>query len=319
MKAHQRLIREEKARTPEPNEHLKRQAASSFVNARVSEISREEAESVILEYEWLQNMGSSRFYYGLFFGPYLAGVTCFGSTAGTNSHASLCGEQYAEEVVTLTRGACVHWADPPRISSDGRIHGGAAASHLISHSCKAMAKRGFHGFIGFADPDAGEEGIVYRASNWLYCGLSSPTEEFRWTREPVENDEGRDWKNGEWHNCRSIHAYTRNRENRRLLRSLVHHGFAEDRGKAIRGSRVHPYLQHQTRSQQRAEMMAEGFEFRMGHPKGRYVHFAGDKRIVKELRAALKWKKEPYPERRRSANGQFEESLVTADMVEIAE
>lgn len=199
MKAHQRLIREEKARTPEPNEHLKRQAASSFANARVIEISREEAESVILEYEWLQNMGSSRFYYGLFFGPYLAGVTCFGSTAGTNSHASLCGQQYAEEVVTLTRGACVHWADPPRISSDGRTHGGASASFLISHACKAMAERGFHAFIAFADSAAGEEGVVYRATNWLYCGMTSATEEFRWTGEPVEDDDGRDWKDGEWH------------------------------------------------------------------------------------------------------------------------
>jgi hypothetical protein len=319
MKAHQRLIREAKALTPEPNEDLKREAARSFENARVGEISREEAESVIMEYEWLQNMGSSRFYYGLFFGPFLGGVTCFGATGGSNSHASLCGEQYSHRVVTLTRGACVHWADPPRISSDGRIHGGAAASYLISNACKAMAQRGFHAFIGFADPAAGEEGIVYRASNWLYCGLSSPTEEFRWTGKPVQNDQGRDWKDGEWHNCRLIHAYTRNRVNRKLLRSLVHHGFTDDQGKAIRGSRKHPYVQHQTRSQQRAQMMAEGFDFRIGHPKGRFVHFEGDKRIVKELRAALRWKVEAYPQRSQSRNEQSEGLLVAANMPELVE
>jgi hypothetical protein len=147
MKAHQRLIRELKARTPEPDEHLKREAAKSFANARVIEISRAEAESVVLEYEWLQNLGSSRYYYGLFFGPYLAGVTCFGITAGTNSHASVCGKEYGHLVKTLTRGACVYWADPPRISSDGRVHNGGAASHLISHACKLMSERGFHAFI----------------------------------------------------------------------------------------------------------------------------------------------------------------------------
>jgi hypothetical protein len=181
MKAHQRLIRETKALTPEPDEHLKREAARSFANARVVEISRTEAESVILEYEWLQNMGSSRYYYGLFFGPYLAGVTCFGITAGTNSHASVCGKEHAHFVTTLTRGACVHWADAPRISSDGRVHTGAAASYLISHACKLMSEVGFHVFIAYADPAAGEEGIVYRASNWTYCGRTTPTEEFRWT------------------------------------------------------------------------------------------------------------------------------------------
>jgi len=181
-----------------------------------------------------------------------------------------------------------------------------------------MSQRGFHGFIAFADPAAGEEGVVYRASNWLYCGLSSPTEEFRWTGQPVENDEGRDWKDGEWHNCRRIHAYTRNRENRRLLRSLVHHGFVEDQGKAIRGSRTHPYLQHQPRSEQRARMIAEGFEFRMGQPKGRFIHFAGDKRIVKELRSALQWEVEPYPERSQSRHEVFDNALVTTSALDFS-
>jgi hypothetical protein len=297
MKAHQRLIREMKALIPEPDEHLKREAARSFADAHVIEISRAEAESVILEYEWVQNVGSSRHYYGLFFGPYLAGVTCFGITAGTNAHASVCGKKYAHVVRTLTRGACVHWADPPRISSDGRVHNGGAASYLISRACKQMSERGFHAFLAYTDPAAGEQGIVYRSSNWLYCGQTSATEEFRWTRNPIEDDDGRDWKDGEWHNCRRIHCYTRKRENRRLLRSLIHHGFAEDQGKTIRGGRKHPYIQHRTRSQQRAEMIAEGFEFRMGHSKGRYVHFAGDKHLVRELREALKWKEEPYPSR----------------------
>ena len=73
----------------------------------------------------------------------------------------------------------------------------------------------------------------------------------------------------------------------------------------IRGGRKHPYIQHRTRSQQRAEMVAEGFEFRMGHPKGRYVYLTGDKHLVRELRSALKWKEEPYPKRRAAADVNF--------------
>jgi hypothetical protein len=293
MKAHQRIIRETMALTPAPDEAEKREAAASFKNASVREISYAEASTIILRYEWLQNMGSANGHcFGLFFrhpvteAEYLAGACCFGSTGGTESHASVCGKEYAHLVRTLTRGACVHWADCDRISRDGRVHTGAAASYLISHACKAMAKRGFHAFIAYADPEAGEQGSVYRAANWTFCGYTSPTEEFHWTGEPIEDDLGREWKDGNWHNARLVHGYTRNRSNRRLLRALKHHGFAEDQGRTICGSLRHPYLQNLTRKEQRKQMIAEGFEFRKGHAKGRFVHFAGDRRIVGQLRRA---------------------------------
>jgi hypothetical protein len=303
MKAHQKLIREQMAMNPEPDEHLKREAASSFKNATVREISNVQASDIILRYEWLRNMGSTEIAFGLFFkhplteAEYLAGVECFGTTGGTNSHASVCGKEYAHLVKTLTRGACKPWADPVRVSKDGRVHTGAAASFLINRACNLMAQRGFHVFVGHADSAAGEEGIVFRASGWDFCGFTSPTEEFRWTGEPVEDDDGRNWKDGKWHNSRLIHSYTRNRSNRRLLRALTRHGFAEDQERKICGSRREPYIQTLTRKEQRRQMIADGFEFRMGHAKRRYVHFAGDRRTVKELRAALKWKVLPYPKR----------------------
>ena len=293
------------ALTPEPDEEVKREAAASFKNASVREISYAEASTIILRYEWLQNMGSVRHghCFGLFFrhpvteAEYLAGACCFGSTGGTESHASVCGKEYAHLVRTLTRGACVHWADCDRISSNGRVHTGAAASYLISNSCRLMAQRGIHGFLSFCDKAAGEEGVVYRASNWSFAGYSSPTEEFRWTGEPVKDDLGRDWKDGNWHNARLVHGYTRNRTNRKLLRALKHHGFAEDQGRTICGSWRHPYLHKLSRKEQREQMVAEGFEFRKGRPKGRYVYFAGDRRIVRQLRKALRWAVEPYPKR----------------------
>jgi hypothetical protein len=62
MKCHQRKIREQRAQTPLPDEYFRRAAAGSFENATVCEISREEAKSVILDYEWLGNMGSAQYY-----------------------------------------------------------------------------------------------------------------------------------------------------------------------------------------------------------------------------------------------------------------
>jgi hypothetical protein len=306
MKAHQRIIREAMALTPEPDEDLKREAAASFKNAFVREISYAEASRIILKYEWLQSMGSASHCFGLFFRhprtqvEYLAGAVCFGTTGGSQSHASLCGKDHQYRVRTLTRGACVHWADCERISSDGRVHTGAAASYLISHACKLMAERGINGFIFFCDRAANEQGKVVRAANWSFAGEGSGTEEFRWTGKPVKGDLGRDWKDGNWHNARLIHGYTRNRENRRLLRALKHHGFTEDRGREICGSRREPYLQNLSRKEQRRQMIAEGFEFRKGHGKGRFFYFAGNRRIVRELRKALRWQVLPYPKRESS-------------------
>lgn len=57
MKAYQRIIRETMALTPEPDEEEKREAAASFKNASVREISYAEASTIILRYEWLQTWG----------------------------------------------------------------------------------------------------------------------------------------------------------------------------------------------------------------------------------------------------------------------
>src|SRR5208337_4188695 len=100
MKCHQRIIREQEALSPESDEHLKREAAASFENAFVREISRQEAETIITRYEWLKNMGTTRWSMGLFFKhptngqEYLASVACFGDTGGTNVYAAICGEEW---------------------------------------------------------------------------------------------------------------------------------------------------------------------------------------------------------------------------------
>jgi hypothetical protein len=130
-KAHQSVIREQMARLPEADLAEKRRLAADFKNAVVREISYDEAKNLILGNEWLGNMGITEFAFGLFFGCHLAGTVCFGRTAGATS---ICGQDNSEKVVTLCRGACLHWA---------HVH---SASFLIAEACRQMTKKGYNVF-----------------------------------------------------------------------------------------------------------------------------------------------------------------------------
>ncbi|MGB9512218.1 MAG: hypothetical protein WBU20_11060 [Candidatus Acidiferrum sp.] len=139
-KAFQRVIRERMAEQPDPLLAEKVALAANFKNASVREISLVDARNLIVGFEWLASLGSTEHAFGLFFGEYLAGCVCFGSTAGTKVKESVCGSEHAHRVISVTRGCCLGWADPPRRSSDGRTHGGSAASFLISAGCREMIK-----------------------------------------------------------------------------------------------------------------------------------------------------------------------------------
>jgi hypothetical protein len=190
-KAHQRIIKEQAALVPEPDEHRKRELASSLANAVVREIDHATAKTIILKYEWLKNMGTTEFSFGLYFGEYMAGVVCFGRTAGNRVNASVAGEPNAQEVITLCRGACKHWAHEH------------AASFLISAACRLMGAKGYRIFVAYADPEAGEIGTVYQSANWLYCGMTNPTLKFRTSDGKVKD-------------ARLVHAYTRDRRGGKL-------------------------------------------------------------------------------------------------------
>jgi hypothetical protein len=247
-KCHQQTVREMMSKQPEPLLREKKGAAADFSNAVVREISYDEAKNVILANEWLGNMGTTEFSYGLFFGEHLAGAACFGRTAGTQVASSVCGDEYAHRVATLCRGACVHWAHPH------------SASFLINAACRQMTKKGFNVFVAYSDPEAGEIGTVYQASNWLYCGMTSPSEKFR-------------TPDGKTHDARQIHCLTRDRT-----------------GGTMKYKR--------SRAEQKQILAEAGCEFfKEGGRKHRYVGIYGDRRTKRLLRSALRWEVLPYPKR----------------------
>ena len=250
-KAFQRVIRERMADQADPLLSEKKALAADFKNAEVREISLAEAKNVVVTQEWLGNLGSSEFAFGLYFGEYLAGVVCFGSTAGTKVKESVCGTEHADKVTTLTRGCCLHFAHP---------HSG---SFLVSAACREMTKKGYHVVIAYADPEAGERGVIFRACNFLYCGTTSPTEKFR---RP----------DGKVYDARNVHLLTRDRRFGRLRYK-------------------------RSRAEQKQILIEQGCEFfKDTGCKHRFVGIFGDRRTKRILRAALRWNVMEYPKRAQS-------------------
>jgi hypothetical protein len=285
-KAHQRLVREQRARLYDRRFAEKQKSAADFKNGTVREITYKEAKPLILAHEYLGNLGSPRYCYGLFFGKHLASVVCFGSTAGTHLNAAVCGPEHADKVVTLIRGASEPWCDQPITSSTGEQHASPAASHLISEACNRLAARGKNIVVAFADPKGSEIGQIYQSANFLYTGRTSPSEQFV-TPEGKTKD------------ARGVHGLTRDRRNRRVLRDLLSKGITEYKGQPILGSPQEPYVQSMSRQEMKAKLESEGYKFVKGNGKHRYVYFAGNKRIKRLLLKALNptWKEQPHPKR----------------------
>jgi hypothetical protein len=158
VKAHQRIIKEEKLRTSniEPFDDIK------IKDAVCKDISRKEAEKIIMEYEWLGDMGISRYFYGMYIDDILVNVVCCGQTgARKDKYTAYVGSQFANKGVQIVRGASSELA--PKHSS----------SKLISFVLKQMKVAGYKFAIAFSDPEGGEIGTVYQATNWYFTGNST--------------------------------------------------------------------------------------------------------------------------------------------------
>lgn len=150
-KAHQAVIRE-RAQGDDPR------PMANLSEAEVERITTAEARTVIEKYEWLGTIGRAVACYGLRTSDGLLGVACFGWPGAPESR-DICGRDLRQLAVCLERGACVHFAPPN------------AASYLITRSTALAAREmGWRIFYAYADPEAGEIGTVYQASNWLYIG-----------------------------------------------------------------------------------------------------------------------------------------------------
>jgi hypothetical protein len=134
-----------------------------LAGAVVREIPYDEARDFILEFEWLGIMGVTQFSYGLFLEGVLSGVLCFGTHGGTGALAEPFGKDWESHGTILVRGACAPWAHEH------------SASFLIGKVRPLLRKRGHRFVIAYSDPEAGEIGTVYQATNWHFYGLTRPS------------------------------------------------------------------------------------------------------------------------------------------------
>lgn len=136
--------------------------------AVVRRVSRHLAEQIILRYEWLGTMAQTGHHFGIFYGPFCAGVCCVAAgsaTGGVNAHHEF-GIK-SNEMGVLARGACVHWAP---VGSN---------SKLVAWTARLMAKEtDAKLLVAYSDTDAGEIGTIYQACNWTYIGRGKPTIQF---------------------------------------------------------------------------------------------------------------------------------------------
>ena len=160
-KCYQRHIRELYAEM-EPREQL-----TSLDGARVERISKEEASTIILKFEWLRTMASgTTACYGLKLNGELLGAECFACLGGKIRQICVGStfqetRELAEKTVCLARGACVPWAPKN------------AASFAIRYACQQAHKDfGWRVFFAYSDHEAGENGTVYTAANWEPIGDS---------------------------------------------------------------------------------------------------------------------------------------------------
>jgi hypothetical protein len=113
----------------------------------------------LLKRHYAKRRVGARRAFGLFSGTKLVGVVLFSVPAGSTLAASICGPEYADKVLELSR------LSVPRRSPN-------VASYLIG---RALRMLGDSIIVSFADAGVGHVGAVYQACSWSYTGRSAVT------------------------------------------------------------------------------------------------------------------------------------------------
>jgi hypothetical protein len=116
-----------------------------------------EIREFIERYEWLGTIGNMpKWCFVAEYKEVLAGVVLINEP---NKYSNVLGSNSPELEALIQRGASASWT-PKNLGSK-----------LIMFACKWMVHNtGKRAFVGYADPAAGERGVIYRACNFEYLG-----------------------------------------------------------------------------------------------------------------------------------------------------
>ena len=124
----------------------------------VEPVSYNATKPLLLGVHYARRMPSVSFAFGLFDGSELEGVVTYGTPPSAPLRAGICGAEFASYVLELNR-LCL------------RHNRKGDASMLVGRSLRMLRRDAI--VVSFADTQQGHVGIVYQATNFLYCGLSA--------------------------------------------------------------------------------------------------------------------------------------------------
>ena len=122
------------------------------------------AHDMIIHKHYARRLPSISFAFGWFKDGELDGVCTFGRPSSAPLREGVCGEEWAGHVWELNRLF---------LESNTKLD----ASRFVSRCLKMMPKPSI--IVSYADPTQGHEGTVYRACNFIYCGLSAKRTDWR--------------------------------------------------------------------------------------------------------------------------------------------
>lgn len=129
-------------------------------------ITYKEAMGIVVEKHYLHRKAPCSFSFGLIdrYTEEIKGVITYGTPASSTLRKGICGEEEKDNVIELTR---------LYIDDDVPKNG---ESFLIGNTLKLIDKEVV---VSFAEIQQGHLGIVYQATNWIYCGLSAKRKDWK--------------------------------------------------------------------------------------------------------------------------------------------
>lgn len=124
----------------------------------IKQITRNECSEYILEIHYAKRWPSISFAFGLFVDDELCGVCTYGTPPSAPLRRGIAGDEYKGSVLELNR-LCLKYNRKNE------------ASFLVGNSLKLLPKNKI--IVSFADISQGHIGLVYQATNFIYCGLSA--------------------------------------------------------------------------------------------------------------------------------------------------
>jgi hypothetical protein len=125
---------------------------------RVTKIDRSQCEPFVIGIHYAHRWPSISYAFGLFEGDELIGVCTYGTPPSAPLKRGIAGDDFKGDVLELNR-LCLKYNRKNE------------ASFLVGNSLKILPKNKI--IVSFADTEQGHKGIVYQATNFLYCGLSA--------------------------------------------------------------------------------------------------------------------------------------------------